>query len=80
VIQGLVFSAGSDATYGTFPLDTRHRASLNSVHARKEVVQWTVAINPARWLTPRLRPQRIDIEAFQLDSLLNLVPEGFPGL
>jgi hypothetical protein len=36
-----------------FPLDSAVERSLHSNHARKEVVQWTVAINRARWLTLR---------------------------
>jgi len=50
-----------------FFLDTRKDRSLNSTHARKEVVQWTVA-NPARWLTPRSQAERIHPESLQLDA------------
>jgi len=39
-----------------FSLDSPDAPFLNSNYARKEVVQWTVAINPARWLTLRFRP------------------------
>jgi hypothetical protein len=42
---------GFDLLY--FPLDSLDVAFVHSRHARKEVVQWTVAINPARWLTLR---------------------------
>ena len=37
----------------TFPLTRPRERSLTLAHARKEVVQWTVATNPARWLTLR---------------------------
>jgi hypothetical protein len=37
----------------SFSLDSPEGLFLHSAYARKEVVQWTVAINPARWLTLR---------------------------
>jgi hypothetical protein len=43
-----------------FPLDMLEERLVHCRHARKEVVQWTVAINPARWLTLRFRPSVVN--------------------
>ena len=51
----------------SFRLTALWNAPYTRNHARKEVVQWTVATNPARWLTLRFVPGVAHIRQFQLD-------------